>query len=127
MRMARKAVVAAVGASSADEVALADVEIAVGEALANAHRHAYGGATGRIEIDVVGRRIRDRAIVWTVSVHDHGTAVTPPPVPEALSRGPVGQRGLYLISRLMDRVTIIVNPSTGYGVSITMEKTFPLV
>jgi anti-sigma regulatory factor (Ser/Thr protein kinase) len=127
MRLARKAVVAVVAASGSDAAALADVEIAVGEALANAHRHAYGGAPGRIEIDVAGRRITDQAIVWTVSVHDHGTAVTPPPVPEALSRGTVGQRGLYLISRLMDRVTIIVNPSTGYGVSITMEKTLTLV
>jgi anti-sigma regulatory factor (Ser/Thr protein kinase) len=126
VRIVRKVLAATLTASGADRSFVTDVEIAVGEALANAYRHGYVGAPGPIEIDIAGVWVGATAMTWTISVHDHGRGVTPPIVPEALAPHSASGMGLYLIAKLMDRVTIVVNPATGKGVSITMEKTTPL-
>src|SRR5688572_13282450 len=99
--MARRMIVAMAVASGVSERSAFELEVAVGEALANAHRHAYAGETGPLEIDMTVQRIPPTKLVWTISVHDHGAAVTPPVVPETLPSHPAGQ-GLYLIRGLVD-------------------------
>ena len=114
---ARKAVAGIVTSVVGGQVAAAELEVAVGEVLANAYRHGYGGAIGPVIIDVSAD-----AMLWTVRIHDHGTAITPPTIPKRPPSGSAGGRGLFLVQKLVDKVTIIVNPETGQGISITLEK-----
>ena len=122
LRMARRMLAAMIATSGASRHSAFELEVAVGEALANAHRHAYGGQSGPLQIEISAQRVVESKLVWTISVHDHGTAVTPPVLPESSPRHPAG-RGLFMIRRLVDQVTIVVNPDTGKGISITLVKT----
>ena len=70
------------------------VELAVGEALANAYVHAYKATAGPLHVGVV---IQDRRMV--VSVRDEGKRVAIPHIPAELSER-VGGYGLFLIRRL---------------------------
>lgn len=92
-----------------------DMELAVGEVLANVHAHAYGGRVGPVSIEVVTTPAE-----LTVAVRDDGTATEPPTIPETLpSWSRRGGRGLYMVGRLVNDVEIRVNPA-GHGVTVRM-------
>lgn len=92
-----------------------NMEIAVGEALSNIYRHAYADGIGPVCVEV-----STGAGAVIVLVRDEGTATEPPLIPRRLpSRSNVDGRGLYLISRLADDVTVSLN-QTGHGVTVRM-------
>ena len=77
-----------------------DVNLAVGEALTNIIRHAYGGKKGKIQVS-----IEDRADHICIEIRDFGKRFDPAtvPAPELPPKKP-GGLGLYMIQTLMDRV-----------------------
>jgi anti-sigma regulatory factor (Ser/Thr protein kinase) len=86
-----------------------ELEVAVGELLANAYRHAYRQVHGPMQIDLA---FDDKEI--EVSISDEGDVITDTlAIPLAAS---VGDKhcGLYLVSKLTDRVHI-VHPRTARG------------
>jgi anti-sigma regulatory factor (Ser/Thr protein kinase) len=103
------------GASS--DVA-SSLELAVGEALINAHEHAYDGHPGPLEIDLVADDLS-----LAVAIHDHGRPVTDVPrIPRDAPSLSSGHYGLYLIGQLMDRVQIVHPVSERGGTAIRMVK-----
>ena len=100
-----------------DDVA-SSLELAVGEALNNAHEHAYHGDPGPLEVDLVAD---DRGLA--VAVHNHGRPVTDvPTIPRDAPPMSSGHFGLYLIGRLMDRVHIVHPVNERGGTAIRMVK-----
>ena len=94
-----------------------DLELALGEALFNAHTHAYSGGVGPVEVAV---GLDDETL--TVTVRDRGEQASTPTVPRRL---PSDHRrlGLFLISSVVDHLDIRQNEDAiGPGVSITMIK-----
>ncbi|TMI89277.1 MAG: ATP-binding protein [Bacillati bacterium ANGP1] len=119
IRFARKLLYAAARIRGASEQDARDVELAVGEALTNVRRHAYQDGIGPAEVAI---DCHDSGL--TVIVRDWGIAGAPPAVPGSLSlESDSGGRGLYLISRLMQRVEILQN-AEGWGVTLRMAKQF---
>jgi serine/threonine-protein kinase RsbW len=119
IRFARKLLYAAARIRGAPEQDARDIELAVGEALTNVRRHAYQDGIGPAEVAI---DCHDSGL--TVIVRDWGIAGAPPAVPGSLSlESNSGGRGLYLISRLMQRVEILQNPE-GWGVTLRMAKQF---
>lgn len=117
LRVARKMVASVVRTLAAPEDTAAQVEVAVGEALANARVHAYQDGVGPLEI-----LLTYDGIDLTISVHDSGRVVTPLPerVPVAVNAGALRRRGLYLIGQLMDRTEISrVGPEGGTRLRMT--------
>ena len=102
LRVARRLVhtMALLAGASGSEAS--EIELAAGEALSNAHRHAYPDGVGLVEVDVQAFQSE-----LAVTIHNDGREVSPPIVPSALpaSNSPSG-RGLYLISRIMDSVEV---------------------
>jgi len=97
-----------------------DLMVAVGEALTNASRHAYGGIPGPLEIEV---SVDDESM--RLLIHDHGAPLTNiPPIPPArpASTGQDGGLGLYLIGQLMDEAEIIHPYHRTYGTAIRLVK-----
>ena len=94
-----------------------EIELAAGEALSNAHRHAYPDGVGLVEVDVQAFQSE-----LAVTIHNDGREVSPPIVPSALpaSNSPSG-RGLYLISRIMDSVEVGIDRQ-GHGVILRMAR-----
>jgi anti-sigma regulatory factor (Ser/Thr protein kinase) len=114
MRRVMRDIVTQEGASDEDALGL---ELAVGEALFNAHAHTYHGAAGPVEAAVAldGE-------TFTLTVTDHGESASVPIVPSAVP--PDRKRlGLFLISAMMDSVEVRQNEEDGRGLSITMTKT----
>ncbi len=98
------------------EDVLVDLQLAVGEAVANGVEHAYGnGDPGTVAVDLDIRRI-DATDVVTVRVTDHGRWR---PVPAV--RGHRG-RGLELIGRLGRRLEIAASRS---GTLVYFELPLP--
>jgi anti-sigma regulatory factor (Ser/Thr protein kinase) len=93
------------------------MELAVGEVLANISEHAYDAGGGAVSIKAFRA-----AGMLTVTVSDDGRATVAPSVPRGLPP-PTGYRGrgLYMVGRLMDDVTISVNPA-GHGLTVSMTK-----
>ena len=119
IRFARKLLYAAARIRGAPEQDARDIELAVGEALTNVRRHAYQDGIGPAEVAI---DCHDSGL--TVIVRDWGIAGAPPAVPGSLSlESDSGGRGLYLISRLMQRVEILQN-AEGWGVTLRMAKQF---
>lgn len=92
-----------------------DMEVAVGEALSNVSEHAYNTDIGRVSVTV----FRSHGAVTAV-INDDGRATRAPVIPRVQpsptkSRG----RGLYMMGRLVDDVTISVNP-TGHGLTVQL-------
>lgn len=120
IRTARKLAAAAARQEGAsDEDALA-IEVAIGEALANARQHAYAGGKGPVAVDLVfsGRRGD-----LTITIHDSGKPVTArPTVPAELPPTGEGGRGLFVISRLMDGTEIKHPARGGRGTAIRFVK-----
>jgi anti-sigma regulatory factor (Ser/Thr protein kinase) len=78
--------------------AVEPMEVAVGEVLSNAHRHAYDGAVGPVSVAVFRH-----SNLGSVVITDGGETTEAPEVPRRLP--PLtreGGRGLYLVSRLVD-------------------------
>ncbi len=114
---ARRRVRDAMTQARVDDESARDMEVAVGEALSNAHRHAYGKAVGPVAV-----RVDHTESAVTVVVTDEGSTTVPATVPTALpAHTPQGGRGLYLIRSLLDEVEMGVNP-IGHGISIRMTR-----
>lgn len=91
---------------------LTDLQLALGEAVANGVEHAYSdGRSGTVEVDLVV----DDARGVTVRVADHGT--WRPPSEHAGHRG----RGLLMIDRLARRVRV---QSGSWGTEVCFEIPF---
>ena len=93
------------------------LELALGEALFNAHTHAYAGGVGPVEVAV---GFVDETL--TMTVRDRGEPASTPTVPR--TQPPDQKRlGLFLISTVVDYVDIRRNEDAiGTGISITMIK-----
>lgn len=97
-----------------------DVEVAVGETLSNAYRHAYGKGVGPVSVEIAFDTPR-----LTLTVIDEGKGLAHlPRVPGILSTqlGNVS-RGMYLIGKLMDEVEFRhpLDADRG-GVAVMMAK-----
>jgi len=118
LRIARRLVAAAASEAGADEDVISDLEVAVGEALANASVHAYGGRRrGRLELEVGfdGTHLE-------IVLHDRGKPVAAAKtVPTELPPPGMG-RGLYLIGQLMDEVRLVHPDLRGRGTAVHMRK-----
>lgn len=94
-----------------------DLQLAVGEAVANGVEHAYGAqhtGDGTVEVDVEVREEPPAAVV--VRVADHGRWR---PAPESPGfRG----RGLLMIDRLAQRVQVLCSPG---GTEVFFEIAYP--
>lgn len=105
-------------AGGAVEEVAQDIQLAVGEVLSNAARHAYPNTVGSIEIDY---RLTDGR--FHIGVQNHGGPITDLiEVPnERPAFGQSNGLGLYAVGQLMDEVEVSVN-SHGDGVAIRMSK-----
>lgn len=119
IRTVRKLAGAAARSVGASETDAYDVEGAVGEAVSNAHFHAYGGSQeGPIEVEMEfdGTNL-------TIIVHNGGKPVTDRmTVPRSLPQADSGGRGLYLIGQLMDEVVVTHPDRDGRGTAVKMVK-----
>lgn len=120
IRACRKLVAAAARAMGVPRKAVFELEIAIGEALANAYDHAYQG--GRCEGPIsVHLTFRQDGLAITVSdagERRHTSPRIPRDVPLAAERG----RGLFLMSRLMDDVEVVQPVRGGKGTAVRMMK-----
>jgi anti-sigma regulatory factor (Ser/Thr protein kinase) len=92
-----------------------DMEVAVGEALANVHQHAYDGGAGPVSVTVFRS---DGGL--TAEVNDNGRATAAPLVPSVPPPSTdIRGRGLYMMGRLVDDVAICLNPA-GHGLTVRM-------
>jgi len=110
--MVRKQVAAAARAAGAVELDAGRVELAVGEALTNAHDHGYGGAPGAIELEIAYEPHR-----FAVTVHDEGPGTQFPDPPD---RRTGGGYGLQVIKELMDETDFQRSGPTGRGTTVHM-------
>lgn len=115
-RQAREWLAAIARGAGLDEGSTHDVLVALSEACANVHRHAYAGRRdGRIEIDV-----RADARTLELRVRDFGCRFVPEEVPEPELEDPrEGGYGLFLMRNLMDDVRFGVD---GEGTEVVMTK-----
>lgn len=103
-------------AGGSDEDA-AEVELATGEVLMNAHCHAYQGKHGPLQLELShdGQRI-------DISIHDEGDVVDLGlNIPSTLASGNE-HRGLYLIGQLTDHVDIVHPRNARGGTTVRMVK-----
>jgi serine/threonine-protein kinase RsbW len=117
LRVARRLVhsIALLAGASGSEAS--EIELATGEALSNAHRYAYPGGVGPVEVDVQALESE-----LAVTVHNSGREVSPPTVPATLpGYSSAGGRGLYLISQIMDRLEVGIDRQ-GHGVVLRMAR-----
>jgi anti-sigma regulatory factor (Ser/Thr protein kinase) len=119
LRVARKIASTAALAAGATRMAAFELETALGEALINAFVHAYGGdPRGRI---VVRFEFEDGGM--HVTIRDGGrTLRAVPTIPDHVSPEETAGRGLFLMSKLMDRVEVIHPDRRGRGTAIRMSK-----
>ena len=103
-------------AGGSDEDA-AEVELATGEVLVNAYRHAYRKTHGPLQLD-----LSHDAQKVEISVHDEGVAASGTLViPSTLAEGNE-HRGLYLVGKLTDHVDIIHPRNERGGTTVRMIK-----
>ena len=102
------------------ESALADLLLAVDEAVTNVVIHGYGDLEGKVDIqmeadgDSVVIRIRDRAKAFDPS------CVNTPQLDTALKDRPFGGMGIFLIKKMTDKAEFI--PLPGGGNEIRLVK-----
>jgi serine/threonine-protein kinase RsbW len=102
--------------SGFDEADAHDLALALNEACANAHAHAYLGRTdGRIDLHVEAGSDRVRLTVRDYGIPFDRKAYAPPELTQAREGG----YGVYLISKLMDHVEY---KNTGVGTCVVMDK-----
>ncbi len=83
-----------------DDKTAGGIVLAADEALTNIIRHAYGGKSGRVEIDV-----RDFSDRMEITFRDHGQKFDPTQLPEPeLPPTKGGGLGVYFMKQLMDKV-----------------------
>ena len=96
---------------------VADLELAVTEACANAVRHAYGDGTGgNVEVS-----LRPRANGVELQVADTGAGIELPLPDPPTAPSPDGGMGLPLIRAVVDELAI-ANGSGGRGTVVRMTK-----
>jgi anti-sigma regulatory factor (Ser/Thr protein kinase) len=119
LRIARKIASTAALAAGASRMAAFELETALGEALTNAFVHAYGGdPRGRI---VVRFEFADGGM--HVTIRDGGRTLDAiPAIPEDVAPEETTGRGLFIMSKLMDRVEVIHPDRRGRGTAIRMSK-----
>jgi anti-sigma regulatory factor (Ser/Thr protein kinase) len=103
-------------AGGSDEDA-AEVELATGEVLANAYRHAYRKTHGPVQLDLSheGQKVE-------VSIHDDGVADSSTLIiPSTLTEGNE-HRGLFLVGKLTDHVEIVRSRQGRAGTTVRMVK-----
>lgn len=98
------------------EIDTQEISVALSEACANIHRHAYLGKTdGRIDL-----RVEIESRVMRLSVQDYGVAFDPGSYrPPDLSRPAENGYGIYLMRTLMDHVEHHALPA---GTRVVMTK-----
>lgn len=115
-REARLWIAAIAKRSGFSEAEAHDLALALNEACANAHAHAYEGRTdGRIDLQVEAAQDRVRLTVRDYGATFDRDAYQPPELTEAREGG----YGVYLMSKLMDRVEYT---NTGVGTCVVMDK-----
>jgi anti-sigma regulatory factor (Ser/Thr protein kinase) len=120
LRAARQMIADMARACGAPSAVLGDLEIAVGEILANAQRHAYHGGVGPIRVDV---RCDERSI--EIVIHDEGAPlVRAPQVPVAPGFGDQGSLGLYITRQLVDILEIKHPARDERGTAVRLVKRF---
>lgn len=119
LRIARKIAATAALTAGATQTAAFELEIALGEALVNAFLHAYGGdPRGRI---VVRFEFLEGGL--RVTVRDGGRALQAvPQIPREVKPDDEAGRGLFIMSKLMDKVEVIHPDRRGRGTAIRMTK-----
>lgn len=119
LRIARKIAATAARAAGATQTAAFELETALGEALTNAFLHAYGADPGgRIALHL---RFREGSI--QITIRDDGRALdAAPAVPADVAPDLPAGRGLFIMSRLMDRVEVIHPDRRGRGTAVRMSK-----
>lgn len=115
-RRARRWAASVAREAGLDEKEARDLGIAVSEACANAHRHAYRGRTdGRVNLEAAGE---DGAV--TVAIRDYGgsfdASAYRPPDPDEPGEGGYG---LYLMRCLVDEVEV---RNMDPGVQVILRK-----
>jgi stage II sporulation protein AB (anti-sigma F factor) len=116
LRLVRKQVAAAAAAVGASMLDTRRVEVAVGEALANAYLHGYEGSRGPVEIDLTydGQRL-------VVAIHDEGKGLPFEPAFPAPPDPRTGNGyGLHMLKELMDEAAIQHPGVKGRGTSVRM-------
>lgn len=105
-------------AAGGGEEAIADVELALTEALANVVEHAYEGRSGH-EI-VVSAEVQDGRLL--VRVRDWGLPADPASFESRDLDDPgEGGYGIFLMAELMDRVTREQQPDGGTLLTLTKD------
>jgi len=117
LRTIRTRVTAWAHAQALPEDVLTDLQLAVGEAVANGVEHAYAnGELGTVEVELTIRTTAQRASAVRVRVVDHGHWR---PMPAGAGyRG----RGLTLIGRLADGLQVVATRS---GTQVCFEVPIP--
>lgn len=117
MRVVRKQTAAAASALGASALCAGWIELAVGEALANARDHGYCGAPGPVELDIA---YGDNSL--TVSIHDEGKGLScAPDFPTAPDPRGGGGWGLQVIKELMDDAELHCPGPKGVGTTVRMS------
>ena len=110
--------------AGADEEECAALDLALGEALANAvvHGAPVDLAPGVAQIQLCIWRYHDRLII---EIHDHGRGFTPPPPPYQMPPAGAGEthgRGLPLMELLTDALCVCRGDILQGGASIYLVK-----
>ncbi len=105
-----------------DSGVLADLRLAVDEAVTNVILHGYDGREGRVDLhmerdgDAVIIRIRDQAESFDAShVHE-------PQLDTSLAERPFGGRGLFLIKILSDEAEFLSLPGGGNELKLVKRR-----
>ena len=118
MRMARKETGAAARSVGVGEDDAGRLELAVAEALSNAHEHAHGGIPGPVVLEIT-----HEPGLFSVAVHDAGPRSGRPFEPEFPD--PPDPRvgngyGLQIIKSLMDYAELEHSGTDGHGTTVRM-------
>jgi anti-sigma regulatory factor (Ser/Thr protein kinase) len=114
MRAVRKQTATAATVFGATEYQAGRVELAVAEALSNAHEHAYDGKSGPIELEMMYALDE-----FAVTIHDDGKKFWIAQWPNVPNPRPGNGYGLEIIKRLMDEADFQDGGSKG-GTTLRM-------
>jgi serine/threonine-protein kinase RsbW len=108
-----------------DSAVLADLRLAVDEAVTNIILHGYNGRAGQVELhlerdgDAVIIRIRDQAESFDAS------HVNTPQLDTSLADRPFGGMGLFLIKKLTDEAEFLSLPGGGNELKLVKRRAIP--
>jgi serine/threonine-protein kinase RsbW len=108
-----------------DSAVLADLRLAVDEAVTNIILHGYNGRAGQVELhlerdgDAVIIRIRDQAESFDAS------HVNAPQLDTSLADRPFGGMGLFLIKKLTDEAEFLSLPGGGNELKLVKRRAIP--